>query len=175
MSEASATFGGLRARSGGGCRRLAARAVHGGDLAAWGLAAAARRAGARISDGGVAPEDDGLAGRTGIQRRDIEEELGGSGRGRAAAPGATAAASDAVEDEAVGGFGLEGCVVEDERALIAGAAGGHVAAAEQPTGPGGEELLKLFAAGSRGRDGGCGIGPAGAGSLRQRATISEEG
>ena len=153
LSEASQVRRLRACTGGGGCGRRC-RGRHGGDLAAGGLAASARRAGAAISDGWVAPENDGLSGRAGIERGDIEEKLGGSGGGRAAASGATASASKAVEIEAMGGFGFEGSVVEDERALIAGAAGGDIAPAEQPTGPGGEEFLKLFAAGTRGRDGG---------------------
>ena len=124
-------------------------------------------------DGGISPQNHGLARPLGFSEATLRKNLAGPvwverhARRRRLL-------DQAVEIEVVGGFGFEGGVVEDERALIAGAARGDIAAAEQPTGPGGEEFLKLFAAGRAAAHGG-GIGSSGAGSLRQRATISEEG
>ena len=117
--------------------------------------------GAAISNRGIAPEDHGLSGRAGIQRRDIQEEFAGARLRRTAAAGATAAASRAVEIEVMGGFGLEGRVVEDEGTFVACAARRHIAPPEQPAGPGGEEFLQLFAAGACGRDGSRMIAAAG--------------
>src|SRR5207302_10656541 len=54
------------------------------------------------------------------------------------------------EREAMPGLDFQGCIVEDERALIPGAADGDIAAREQPTGPRSDEFLELGASRSGG-------------------------
>ena len=169
-----ASVGGLRACTGVPRRhcRWAAR----GDLAAsigtGRLCPAHRRGDIRWL--GSARESTGFPGALGLSDATLRKSLAGPVVG-GPAPTPPPRASKAVEVEAVGGFGFEGGVVEDERAHRRRLAGDTSPLAEQPTGPGGEEFLELFAAGYARPAMAAGSAPAGAGSLRQRATISDDG
>ncbi len=107
-------------------------------------------------DARVAPDDDRRRARAG---RDIGEEqidLLGTRRGRSAA--AAAATIPDSKREVVSRFGLQRRIVERQRALVAGAAGGQVAAGKKPARPGSQVLLNLVAASAPLRQGRLEVG-----------------
>ena len=108
-----------------------------------------RRAGLRQMTTGVAL---GAGCDVGEQQVDL---LGARRRRPAAA--APAARAQRI-GEVMGRLGLQRRVVEGQRALVAGAAGGQIAAGKEPARPGRQILLNLVAAGARLGQGGLEVG-----------------
>ena len=100
-----------------------------------------------------------ITGARARARRDVGEEQMHLLRARRRRTAAAAAATHADRvGEAARRIDLQRLVVERQRTLVAGAAGGEIAAGEEPARPGRQELLNLVAAGARLRERGLDVG-----------------